>query len=111
MALRSSGPGKRVSTTGAVAEVIDIADSERRERDRIYVRPGDVIVEKYKVERVLGAGGMAFVVAARHLQLEEPVALKFLHKQFLNRKDVVERFSREAKAACRIKSEYVARVY
>jgi len=77
----------------------------------IAVRQGDVIAGKYRVERVLGVGGMAYVVAAKHLHLDEPVALKFLLSEFLNRPGVAERFTREAKAACRIKSEYVARVY
>jgi serine/threonine-protein kinase len=36
---------------------------------------------KFKVERVLGAGGMGVVVAARHLELDERVAVKFLHPE------------------------------
>jgi serine/threonine-protein kinase len=77
----------------------------------IAVREGDVIDGKYQVERVLGVGGMGYVVAAKHVHLDEPVALKFLHTEFLTRPGVAERFTREAKAACKIKSEYVARVY
>lgn len=42
------------------------------------VRPGDVLAGKYRVDRVLGAGGMGVVVAATHLHLEQRVALKFL---------------------------------
>ncbi len=77
----------------------------------IAVREGDVIAGKYRVERVLGVGGMACVVAAKHLHLDESVALKFLRREFLTQRGVAERFTREAKAACKIKSEYVARVY
>ncbi|HTQ48581.1 MAG TPA: serine/threonine-protein kinase, partial [Polyangiaceae bacterium] len=77
----------------------------------LAVREGDVIAGKYQVERVLGVGGMGFVVAAKHVHLDEPVALKFLHREFLTRPGVAERFTREARAACKIKSEYVARVY
>jgi len=77
----------------------------------IAVREGDVIAGKYQVERLLGAGGMGYVVAAKHVHLDESVALKFLHREFLTRPGVAERFTREAKAACKIKSEYVARVY
>ena len=76
-----------------------------------YVSVGDVIAEKYCVERILGVGGMGFVVSAKHLQLEEHFALKFLNKDFLGQKSVVERFTREARAACKIRSEHVARVY
>jgi eukaryotic-like serine/threonine-protein kinase len=79
--------------------------------DRVYVGEGDVVAGKYRVERLLGVGGMGFVVAARHLELDGVFALKFLKKRYLLEKVVVDRFTREAKAACRIRSEYVARVY
>ena len=44
----------------------------------LCVQPGELVAGKYRVERVLGAGGMGVVVAAHHLQLDEQVALKFL---------------------------------
>ncbi len=74
------------------------------------IRPGDVLAGKYRVERFLGEGGMGFVVAAQHLQLDERVALKFLHRNALENTDTVARFAREARAAAKIKSEHVARV-
>jgi serine/threonine protein kinase len=74
------------------------------------VNVGDTLAGKYQVERVLGAGGMGVVVAAKHLHLGERVAIKFLLPQALARADVVERFKREGRAAFRIKSEHVARV-
>ena len=78
--------------------------------DRIAVREGDVLADKYRVERVLGTGGMGIVVAARHLRLEERVAIKFLHPDALINAEAVARFEREARAAAKIKSEHVARV-
>ena len=42
------------------------------------VAQGDVLAGKYRVERVLGAGGMGVVVPATHLELDERVAIKFL---------------------------------
>lgn len=75
------------------------------------VAPGDVIAGKYRVERVLGSGGMGVVVAARHLDLDQPVALKFILPHALAGKGNIERFMREARAAVRLKSEHVARVY
>jgi len=71
---------------------------------------GQVLAGKYRVERVVGAGGMGVVVAAHHLQLDQRVALKFLLPQALANPEVVARFDREARAAVRIKSEHVARV-
>ncbi len=73
-------------------------------------RPGDVLGGKYRVEKVLGAGGMGVVVAATHLQLDEKVAIKFLLPDAAKSADVVNRFQREARAAVKIKSEHVARV-
>lgn len=74
------------------------------------VQPGQMLAEKYRVERVLGAGGMGVVVAARHVQLNILVAIKFLLPHVLTNRDAVARFAREARAAVRIKSEHVARV-
>jgi serine/threonine-protein kinase len=71
---------------------------------------GQVLGGKFEVDRVIGRGGMGWVVAATHLQLEETVALKILHKEVLGDAEVVARFQREAKAARKIKSEHVVRV-
>jgi eukaryotic-like serine/threonine-protein kinase len=74
------------------------------------VREGETLAGKYCIERVLGAGGMGVVVAARHLQLDEHVAIKFLLPSMLANADAVARFVREARAAVKIRSEHVARV-
>ncbi len=78
------------------------------------VRPGDVLAGKYRVERVLGSGGMGYVVAARHLQLDQLVAMKFLRKgggASLDETEATGRFLREAKAVVRLKDEHVAKVF
>jgi len=75
------------------------------------VQIGDILADKYRVERVLGQGGMGVVVAARHLHLGESVAIKFLLPLAATNPEAVLRFSREARAAARIKSEHVGRVY
>jgi predicted Ser/Thr protein kinase len=74
------------------------------------VYEGAILAGKYRVEKVLGVGGMGVVVAATHLQLEERVALKFLTADALQSGEAVARFAREARAAVKIKSEHVARV-
>ncbi len=71
---------------------------------------GAILAGKYRVDRILGEGGMGVVVQAMHLQLHQPVAMKFLHPHALANRDVVSRFMREAQAAVRLKSEHVARV-
>jgi serine/threonine protein kinase len=74
------------------------------------VQRGEVLAGKYRVERILGAGGMGVVVLAKHLDLGAPVAIKFLLPEVLGDEDVVARFSREARAMFRLRSEHVARV-
>ncbi len=74
------------------------------------LRVGDVLQAKYRIERVLGEGGMGIVTQAYHLQLDERVAIKFLLPEALEHPETVTRFAREARAAVKIKSEHVARV-
>ena len=76
-----------------------------------HVSVGDVVAGKYLVEHELGRGGMAVVLAARHVELDERFALKFLAPELVAQPAIATRFAREAKAACRIRSEHVARVH
>jgi eukaryotic-like serine/threonine-protein kinase len=78
--------------------------------DSAPVREGEILDGKYRVDRVLGSGGMGVVVAATHVQLNTRVALKFLLPAALSNGQVIERFAREARAAVQIQSEHVARV-
>ena len=71
---------------------------------------GQTIAGKYRVEKVLGKGGMGLVVGARHLGLDEPVAIKVLRPAMMEVAGMVARFLREARAASKIKSEHVVRV-
>lgn len=74
------------------------------------VKPGDILGGKYRVEKVLGAGGMGVVVAARHVELNQRVALKFMLKEAMVDPAHAERFLREAKAAVQLKSIHTAKV-
>ena len=69
-----------------------------------------VIAGKYRIERVIGAGGMGVVVAAQHIQLGRRVALKFLAREGMADTDAVNRFLREGQALARITGPNVARV-
>src|SRR5450432_63007 len=72
--------------------------------------PGSIIAGKYEVERVLGAGGMGVVVAARHVQLGQRVAIKFLRASALGDPASAARFLREAQAAVALTSDHVTKV-
>src|SRR5262249_39163868 len=61
-------------------------------------------------EKVIGVGGMGVVLASMHLDLERRVAVKVLNAEAAQNPEFVARFSREARAAARIRNEHVARV-
>ena len=71
-----------------------------------------MVAGKYCVERVLGVGGMGVVVRARHTTLDQIVAIKFLvANRFDSHEEAVARFLTEARAAARIESDHVCRVF
>ncbi len=74
------------------------------------VNPGDILADKYRVDTILGVGGMGVVVSAEHIELSQKVAVKFMLPTMLDNAEAVERFLREARAAVRLRSEHVARV-
>src|SRR5262249_29408438 len=88
----------------------DMANAPSSDPPSCPVLAGDVLAGKYRVERVLGRGGMGVVVQAMHVQLEQRVAIKFLLPQTVSNPDAVTRFAREARAASKIQGEHVARV-
>jgi serine/threonine-protein kinase len=71
---------------------------------------GDLLVGKYRIESVLGQGGMGIVYAATHELLCQRVAVKLLLTQAAQNPDAAGRFLNEARAAARIQAENVARV-
>src|ERR1051326_9071019 len=60
---------------------------------------GQILDEKYRIDKQLGQGGMGAVYLATHLGTGRPVALKVITPQFMGNEEFVERFKREAKAA------------
>ncbi len=71
---------------------------------------GQTIASRYRVDALLGKGGMGVVVRARHVHLDEVVAIKLLLPEMLTVQGMVTRFLREARAASKIKSQHVVRV-
>ncbi len=84
--------------------------SLERAIEETAVRSGDIVNGKYRVERVLGVGGMGVVFRVTQIELDRPVALKVLASKVKHHKGAIERFTREARAAARIRSEHVGNI-
>src|SRR5881394_1601255 len=71
---------------------------------------GEILDDKYRLERLLGQGGMGAVYLATHLGTDRYVALKLIAPQFMRNAEFVERFKREARAAGRLRHPNVVDV-
>ncbi|OJY18345.1 MAG: hypothetical protein BGO98_31870 [Myxococcales bacterium 68-20] len=72
-----------------------------------YPAAGDIVDGKYKIEKMLGEGGMGAVARATHVVLGGTLALKFMNPQFMSFPGAVERFVNEGRASKAIKSDHV----
>jgi len=86
---------------------------DRKGPDEIeaFVGLGSVLAGKYRIDRLLGVGGMGAVVEAYHEQLRERVAIKFLLPRVGQNRRLAARFLHEARTASRLRSAHVARVF
>jgi eukaryotic-like serine/threonine-protein kinase len=74
------------------------------------LKQGERIEDRYAIEHVLGCGGMGVVLAARHVDLDAPRAIKVPHACEDGYEAMAERFRREARIAARLSSEHAVRV-
>src|SRR5262249_53176541 len=74
------------------------------------LRPGDVLAERFRIERLIGIGGFGFVYRARDLALDVDVALKLLRPELARRPEAFERFRRELLLARQVSSPHVGRI-
>jgi CheY-like chemotaxis protein/tRNA A-37 threonylcarbamoyl transferase component Bud32 len=72
---------------------------------------GTVLDGRYRVEALVGTGGMGKVYRAHQLALERPVAIKLLHPELLRSPERMERFRREALVAARLRHPNIVTVY
>jgi serine/threonine-protein kinase len=72
------------------------------------LEPGTIVAERYRIDSLLGEGGMGKVYAAEHVHMRKQVAIKVLHAEMSTTPEVVARFEREAVAAGKITHPNVA---
>ncbi|MGB8930131.1 MAG: protein kinase [Anaeromyxobacteraceae bacterium] len=94
------------STSGKTEWGAGAARGDRAAR----LQPGDVVDDRYRIEALLGEGGMGSVFVARHVHIGRTVALKVLHPEHCKGKDDRERFRREAAVAVQLRSPHVVEV-
>ncbi len=69
-----------------------------------------VIAKRYRVDELLGEGGMAVVYRGWHLPLDEPIAIKILKQEYADNEEAVTRFLQEARAGALLRGKSVAQV-
>ena len=72
---------------------------------------GCVVARKYKIERLIGKGGMGTVWEGTHLSLGMRVAIKFIKGDYAGHSVARARFELEARAAARLRTKYAVKVF
>jgi serine/threonine protein kinase len=88
-------------------------EAGKSRRDSFFEVPykeGQILGGKYRVIRLLGKGGMGYVLEAEHLHLGRHVAIKLLLPEHAKREEWVTRFMREARAASNLPSDHVVHI-
>ena len=70
-----------------------------------------LIAGRFRIEHVIGTGGMGTVYLATHLGLERPVAVKIIKREFVGDADVADRFLREARTMAKLRHDHAATIF
>lgn len=70
-----------------------------------------VIARRYRVDGLIGEGGMARVYRGWHLPFDQPIAIKILKEEYSADKEAVARFLQEARAGALLRGKHVAQVF
>ena len=93
-----------MSSNRVYNKIIDVVSNNNT------IKPGTVLGQKYRIEDVVGVGGMGIVYRATYMDIDRQVAIKLLHPEMMNDSVVVERFFREARAAGSIGHDNICEV-
>src|SRR4051812_22546544 len=100
-------PSRRVKVRSSRMPPAAEPDAVPQEPEEL--QPGTIVASSYRVVRTLGRGGMATVYLVKHVHMHKTFALKLLHAEAMESKDIVARFEREAVASANIEHPNVAR--
>jgi len=85
-----------------------MSGSSRPTAGDVDPRIGTVLAERYRIDALVGEGGMGKVYSAEHVLMRKRLAVKVLHRELTSVPEVVRRFEREAMAAANIEHPNVA---
>ena len=105
-----SAPDTRAASAKARRGTLGEAAGPEGTSDAWLPRPGDLVARKFRIERLLGRGGMGAVFVAQHELLQKRVALKLMVSDIAMHPEALPRFLNEARAAARVRGEHVAHV-
>ncbi|MBL9106887.1 MAG: serine/threonine protein kinase [Myxococcales bacterium] len=71
---------------------------------------GTLLLDRYRLIKRLGEGGMGTVYLAEHVTIKKRCAIKLLNPEYAHKEDLVERFLQEARAASMIAHENVVEI-
>jgi len=74
-------------------------------------RTGQLVAGKFRLDAVIGRGGMGSVWSATHVGLGHRLALKLIAREYVRSPEALRRFDAEAKAAARLQSRHVVQVF
>ena len=94
-------PGARYCPHCGKAAPNDVADP--------YI--GHIVSQRYRIESRIAKGGMGEVYKARHLEMNQAVAVKILHRRFAEDDTVAQRFLNEARSACKVRHPMAVSIY
>lgn len=105
----TGSPEKEAS--GALRTAVSPGNEDALLQSPWLTQPGRMVAAKYRVAELLGRGGMGVVVAGVQVDLERPVAIKFLRPELAQDLRPARRFALEARAIAKMRSEHVVRVF
>ncbi|MCB9593841.1 MAG: serine/threonine protein kinase [Sandaracinaceae bacterium] len=101
--------GRRYDSAAAFCQKDGLRLQVTHEEGDAYI--GQTLLDQFKIEEKIGAGGMGSVYRARQMTLHRDVAIKILHAELADNADAVRRFKREARVCTALDHPNVVRVF